>query len=64
MYISIVTFLVEHKTPFGMLSREDTIRHMETMGKRVLPILDFIRSTQLNVGILVFHIYLIYKSRP
>ncbi|XP_069897397.1 spermatogenesis-associated protein 16 [Dipodomys merriami] len=38
----------EHKTPFCLLTREDTIRHMETMGKRILPILDFIRSTQLN----------------
>ncbi|XP_077017176.1 spermatogenesis-associated protein 16 [Tamandua tetradactyla] len=41
------TFM-EHKTPFGLLTREDTVRHMETMGKRILPILDFIRSTQLN----------------
>ncbi|XP_045707421.1 spermatogenesis-associated protein 16 [Phyllostomus hastatus] len=38
----------EHKTPFGLLTREDTVRQMETMGKRILPILDFIRSTQLN----------------
>ncbi|XP_021052407.1 spermatogenesis-associated protein 16 [Mus pahari] len=38
----------EHKTPFSPLTREDTVRHMETMGKRILPILDFIRSTQLN----------------
>ncbi|XP_075411708.1 spermatogenesis-associated protein 16 [Tenrec ecaudatus] len=38
----------EHKTPFGLLTRDDTVRHMETMGKRILPILDFIRSTQLN----------------
>ncbi|CAI9175395.1 unnamed protein product [Rangifer tarandus platyrhynchus] len=38
----------EHKTPFGLLTKEDTVRHMETMGKRILPILDFIRGTQLN----------------
>nr|XP_035134663.2 spermatogenesis-associated protein 16 [Callithrix jacchus] len=38
----------EHKTPFGSLTREDTVRQMETMGKRILPILDFIRGTQLN----------------
>uniref|UniRef100_A0A8C6HTP6 Spermatogenesis-associated protein 16 n=1 Tax=Mus spicilegus TaxID=10103 RepID=A0A8C6HTP6_MUSSI len=38
----------EHKTPFSPLTREDTVRHMETVGKRILPILDFIRSTQLN----------------
>ncbi|XP_012591862.1 spermatogenesis-associated protein 16 isoform X1 [Microcebus murinus] len=38
----------EHKAPFGLLTREDTVRHMETMGKRILPILDFIRSTRLN----------------
>ncbi|XP_053428826.1 spermatogenesis-associated protein 16 [Nycticebus coucang] len=38
----------EHKTPFGVLTREDAGRHMETLGRRVLPILDFIRSTQLN----------------
>ncbi|XP_032486758.1 spermatogenesis-associated protein 16 [Phocoena sinus] len=38
----------EHKTPFGLLTREDTVRHMQRMGKRILPILDFIRSTQSN----------------
>ncbi|XP_029795721.1 spermatogenesis-associated protein 16 [Suricata suricatta] len=38
----------EHKTPFCLLTKEDTVRHMETMGKRILPILDFIRSTLLN----------------
>ncbi|XP_036045410.1 spermatogenesis-associated protein 16 [Onychomys torridus] len=38
----------EHKTPFSLLTREDTMRLMETVGKRILPILDFIRSTQLN----------------
>ncbi|XP_012784177.2 spermatogenesis-associated protein 16 [Ochotona princeps] len=38
----------ECKTPFGKLTREDTVRHMEAMGKRILPILDLIRSTQLN----------------
>ncbi|XP_021013895.1 spermatogenesis-associated protein 16 [Mus caroli] len=38
----------EHKTPFSPLTREDTVRHMEMVGKRILPILDFIRSTQLN----------------
>ncbi|XP_034528754.1 spermatogenesis-associated protein 16 [Ailuropoda melanoleuca] len=38
----------EHKTPFSLLTKEDTVRHMETMGKRILPMLDFIRSTQLN----------------
>ncbi|XP_068939769.1 spermatogenesis-associated protein 16 [Petaurus breviceps papuanus] len=38
----------EHKTPFSPLTREDVVRHMETMGKRILPILDVIRSTKLN----------------
>ncbi|KAB0373716.1 hypothetical protein FD755_013972, partial [Muntiacus reevesi] len=38
----------EHKTPFSLLTKEDTVRHMETMGKRILPVLDFIRGTQLN----------------
>ncbi|XP_077619808.1 spermatogenesis-associated protein 16 isoform X1 [Crocuta crocuta] len=38
----------ENKMPFGLLTKEDTVRHMETMGKWILPILDFIRSTQLN----------------
>ncbi|XP_027731462.1 spermatogenesis-associated protein 16 [Vombatus ursinus] len=38
----------EHKTPFSPLTREDATRHMETMGKRILPILDVIRSTKLN----------------
>ncbi|XP_006155106.1 spermatogenesis-associated protein 16 isoform X2 [Tupaia chinensis] len=40
----------EHKTPFSLLTREDTVRHMEILGKRILPVLDFIRSTQLNGG--------------
>ncbi|KAM8770752.1 spermatogenesis-associated protein 16 [Rhynchonycteris naso] len=44
----------EHKTPFGLLTREDIVRQMETMGKQILPILDFIRSTQLNGS---FHTY-------
>ncbi|KAI5940116.1 Spermatogenesis-associated protein 16 [Manis javanica] len=38
----------EHKTLFGLLTREDAVRHMEAMRERILPILDFIRSTQLN----------------
>nr|XP_004652394.1 spermatogenesis-associated protein 16 [Jaculus jaculus]XP_044985937.1 spermatogenesis-associated protein 16 [Jaculus jaculus] len=38
----------EYKTPFSLLSKEETVRHMETMGKRILPVLDFIRGTQLN----------------
>ncbi|KAM5293366.1 spermatogenesis-associated protein 16 [Ctenodactylus gundi] len=40
--------LTEHKTPFGLMTREDNVRHMETVGKRILPILDFIRGTQLK----------------
>ncbi|KAM6223910.1 spermatogenesis-associated protein 16 [Rhynchocyon petersi] len=39
---------IEHKTPFGLQTRDDAARHMEAMGKRILPILDFIRSTQVN----------------
>uniref|UniRef100_A0A6I8NQJ6 Spermatogenesis-associated protein 16 n=1 Tax=Ornithorhynchus anatinus TaxID=9258 RepID=A0A6I8NQJ6_ORNAN len=44
---SLPTF-TEQKTPFDPLTRDDAIRHMETMGKKILPILDFIRSTKLN----------------
>ncbi|XP_005383073.1 PREDICTED: spermatogenesis-associated protein 16 [Chinchilla lanigera] len=47
---SLPTF-TDHKTPFNQLTREDSVRHMETMGKRILPILDFIRGTQLNGGL-------------
>lgn len=50
-YKSLLLQFLEHKTPFGLLTREDTVRHMQRMGKRILPILDFIRSTQSNVGI-------------
>ncbi|XP_004633498.1 spermatogenesis-associated protein 16 [Octodon degus] len=41
----------DHKTPFSRLTREDSMRRMETMGWRILPILDFIRGTQLNGGL-------------
>ncbi|XP_004834666.1 spermatogenesis-associated protein 16 isoform X2 [Heterocephalus glaber] len=41
----------DHKTPFSRLTREDNVRHVETMEKRILPILDFIRGTQLNGGL-------------
>ncbi|KAM6160453.1 spermatogenesis-associated protein 16 [Erethizon dorsatum] len=41
----------DHKTPFNRLTKEDNVRHMETMGKRILPVLDFIRGTQLNDGL-------------
>ncbi|KFO29807.1 spermatogenesis-associated protein 16 isoform X2 [Fukomys damarensis] len=41
----------DHKTPFSRLTREDNVRHMETMGKRILPILDFIKGTRLNGGL-------------
>ncbi|XP_003467608.1 spermatogenesis-associated protein 16 [Cavia porcellus] len=44
----------DHKTPFHQLTREDNVRHMETMGKRILPILDFIRGTQLNGGLCAY----------
>lgn len=50
-YKNLLFQFLEHKTPFSLLTREDTVRLMETVGKRILPILDFIRSTQLNVGI-------------
>ncbi|XP_020836173.1 spermatogenesis-associated protein 16 [Phascolarctos cinereus] len=40
----------EHKAPFSPLTREDAARHMETMAKRILPILDVIRSTKLNAS--------------
>uniref|UniRef100_A0A8D1JZZ3 Spermatogenesis-associated protein 16 n=1 Tax=Sus scrofa TaxID=9823 RepID=A0A8D1JZZ3_PIG len=43
-----IPIFIEHKTPFGLQTREETVRHMETMGKRILPVLDFIRSTQMN----------------
>ncbi|KYO20090.1 spermatogenesis-associated protein 16 [Alligator mississippiensis] len=38
----------EHKHPFGPLTREELGRHLETMGKKILPVMDFIRSTKLT----------------
>ncbi|XP_062988039.1 spermatogenesis-associated protein 16 [Elgaria multicarinata webbii] len=38
----------EHKAPFSPLTREEAGRHLETIGKRILPIMDFIRGTKLT----------------
>uniref|UniRef100_A0A8C8RDI5 Spermatogenesis-associated protein 16 n=1 Tax=Pelusios castaneus TaxID=367368 RepID=A0A8C8RDI5_9SAUR len=38
----------EHKAPFSPLTREESVRHLETVGKKILPILDFIRGTKLT----------------
>ncbi|XP_029472897.1 spermatogenesis-associated protein 16 isoform X2 [Rhinatrema bivittatum] len=37
----------EHKTLFRPFTKEEAERHLERLGKRVLPILDFIRCTKL-----------------
>ncbi|XP_029472896.1 spermatogenesis-associated protein 16 isoform X1 [Rhinatrema bivittatum] len=38
---------IEHKTLFRPFTKEEAERHLERLGKRVLPILDFIRCTKL-----------------
>ncbi|XP_054839456.1 spermatogenesis-associated protein 16 [Eublepharis macularius] len=38
----------EHKAPFSPLTKEEAGRHLETIGKRILPIMDFIRGTKLT----------------
>nr|XP_034989700.1 spermatogenesis-associated protein 16 [Zootoca vivipara] len=38
----------EHKAPFSPLTKEEARRHLETIGKRILPIMDFIRGTKLT----------------
>ncbi|KAM9128225.1 spermatogenesis-associated protein 16 [Pangshura tecta] len=38
----------EHRAPFSPLTREDSVRHLETIGKKILPIMDFIRGTKLT----------------
>ncbi|XP_067392664.1 spermatogenesis-associated protein 16 [Emydura macquarii macquarii] len=38
----------EHKPPFSPLTREESVRHLETIGKKILPIMDFIRGTKLT----------------
>ncbi|XP_060622750.2 spermatogenesis-associated protein 16 [Anolis sagrei] len=38
----------DHKAPFSPLTKEEAGRHLETIGKRILPIMDFIRGTKLT----------------
>ncbi|CAM5164203.1 unnamed protein product [Natator depressus] len=38
----------EHRAPFSPLTREESVRHLETIGKKILPIMDFIRGTKLT----------------
>nr|XP_033813677.1 spermatogenesis-associated protein 16 [Geotrypetes seraphini] len=38
---------IEHKSLFSPFTKEEAERHLESLGKRVLPILDFIRCTKL-----------------
>nr|XP_056706162.1 spermatogenesis-associated protein 16 [Euleptes europaea] len=38
----------EHKAPFSPLTKEEAGRHLETIGKRILPVMDFIRGTKLT----------------
>uniref|UniRef100_A0A8D0H934 Spermatogenesis-associated protein 16 n=1 Tax=Sphenodon punctatus TaxID=8508 RepID=A0A8D0H934_SPHPU len=38
----------EHKALFSPLTKEEAIRLLETIGKRILPITDFIRGTKLT----------------
>ncbi|XP_069474823.1 spermatogenesis-associated protein 16 [Ambystoma mexicanum] len=38
---------IEHKIPFGPFSKEETEKHLESFGKRILPVLDFLRCTKL-----------------
>ncbi|XP_078521573.1 spermatogenesis-associated protein 16 [Lissotriton helveticus] len=38
---------IEHKNPFCPFTKEEAEKHLESFGKRILPILDFIRCTKL-----------------
>ncbi|XP_074860544.1 spermatogenesis-associated protein 16 [Carettochelys insculpta] len=38
----------EHRAPFSPLTREESVRHLETVGKKILPVMDFIRGTKLT----------------
>ncbi|KAL7990997.1 hypothetical protein Chor_014427 [Crotalus horridus] len=38
----------EHKAPFSPITKDEAQRHLETIGKRILPIMDFIRGTKLT----------------
>ncbi|XP_077204495.1 spermatogenesis-associated protein 16 isoform X2 [Paroedura picta] len=38
----------EHKAPFSPLTKEEAGRHLETIGRRILPTMDFIRGTKLT----------------
>uniref|UniRef100_K7FNX5 Spermatogenesis-associated protein 16 n=1 Tax=Pelodiscus sinensis TaxID=13735 RepID=K7FNX5_PELSI len=38
----------EHRAPFSPFTREESVRHLETIGKKILPVMDFIRGTKLN----------------
>ncbi|XP_025917657.1 spermatogenesis-associated protein 16 [Apteryx rowi] len=43
-----LTIFSEYKAPFSPLTKEESRRHLETVGKKILPIMDFIRSTKLT----------------
>ncbi|XP_007435321.1 spermatogenesis-associated protein 16, partial [Python bivittatus] len=38
----------EHKAPFSPITKDEAERHLETIGKKILPIMDFIRGTKLT----------------
>ncbi|NXA31044.1 SPT16 protein, partial [Eudromia elegans] len=42
-----LTIFSEYKAPLNLLTKEESRRHLETIGKKILPIMDFIRSTKL-----------------
>ncbi|XP_062832841.1 spermatogenesis-associated protein 16 isoform X2 [Anolis carolinensis] len=52
----------DHKAPFSPLTKEEAGRHLETIGKRILPIMDFIRGTKLTVGIIEDFLYQLEDS--
>ncbi|NXK53413.1 SPT16 protein, partial [Chauna torquata] len=37
----------DRKAPFSPLTKEESRRHWETIGKKIVPVMDFIRSTKL-----------------
>ncbi|KAJ1087592.1 hypothetical protein NDU88_000759 [Pleurodeles waltl] len=51
---------IEHKNPFCPFTKDETAKHLESFGKRILPILDFIRCTKLAVG--TFFIIYLFKG--
>lgn len=42
---------LDQKAPFSPLTKEETKRYWDNTGKKIVPVMDFIRSTKLTVSI-------------